>query len=214
MCLFCLLLGCPVPKMVRSAGSFVLTGRRRGCYPRLMTDSTSSTNPRAIRYGEEARELAFAYWIYADRSLARAMRFIEENWNDDLGPVPSKPTVHRWINDGAWQVKADQAVAENFPHIQTRHTARLVALTDMALETYASALAGELDKLGPGVMLNRINAARDIVNLRGLGTAGARTDGAQLAPRVMPSATSGLEEQLTAQDRARRQRERLEAERQ
>lgn len=179
-----------------------------------MNDSTASTNPRAIRYGDEARELAFAYWIYADRSLARTMRLIEENWNDDLGAVPSKPTVHRWINDDAWHLKADQAIAENFPHIQTRHTARLVALTDMALETYAAALSGELDKLGPGTMLNRINAARDVVNLRGLGTAGARSEGAHLAPRVIPSGNGNLEEQLTAQDRAKRQRDRLEAERQ
>jgi len=179
-----------------------------------MTDSTHSTNPRAIRYDEEARELAFAYWIYADRNLARAMKLIEENWNDDLGPVPSKPTVHRWIKDHAWEVKADQAIAENFPHIQTRHTARLVALTDLALETYAAALSGELDKLGPGIMLNRLNAARDVVNLRGLGTAGARSEGAQLAPRVMPAGNASIEEGLTAQDRAKRQRERLEAERQ
>lgn len=179
-----------------------------------MTDSTHSTNPRAIRYDDEARELAFAYWIYADRNLARAMSLIEENWNGDLGPVPSKPTVHRWIKDGSWEVKADQAIAENFPHIQTRHTARLVALTDMALEAYAAALSGELDKLGPGIMMNRLSAARDIVNLRGLGTAGARTEGAQLAPRVMPVGNKAIEDGLTAQDRAKRQRERLEAERQ
>lgn len=178
-----------------------------------MTDSTHSTNPRAIRYGDEARELAFAYWIHADRSLARAMTLIEENWNADLGPMPSKPTVHRWIRDDNWEVKADQAIAENFPHIQTRHTARLVALTDMALETYAAALAGELDKLGAGVMMNRLSAARDVVNLRGLGTAGARSEGAQLAPKVIQQGNRAIEEGLTAQDRARRQRERLEAER-
>jgi hypothetical protein len=178
-----------------------------------MTDSTRSTNPRAIRYGDEARELAFAYWIHADRNLARAMKLLEENWNADLGEMPSKPTIHRWINDDAWHLKADQAIAENFPHIQTRHTARLVALTDMALETYAAAMAGELDKLGPGIMMNRLSAARDVVNLRGLGTAGARSEGAQLAPRVMPVNSAAIEEGLTARDRAKRQRDRLEAER-
>lgn len=164
---------------------------------------------------DEAQELAFSAYIRADRDIGRAMGLVAEEWPDSEteGP-PSRATLYRWAKEGNWAAKADMAIAESFPHITFRNTARLVALQGEALATYAAAMAGELDHLKQGAIMARMKAAESSLLLSGIGTAGAKAEGATLSPNSPVSMLAeGVVEALPAIERARRQRERLDQER-
>lgn len=160
-------------------------------------------------YPPDIEELAFACYVKADRNISRAHRLLLELGTDHEF-LPDRSTISKWASRKQWDVKADQAIANNFPHLLRRDLARLMALRSEALNTYASILAGELDHLKPPALMARQNTAKDVLTLAGLGTAGAKSDPGSLAP-VAP--IQQIEESLSPAERARRQRDRLESER-
>lgn len=158
-------------------------------------------------YPEEIEEAAFAAYIQADRNVSRALRLLSDMFpGEDL---PDRTTVSRWAQRGNWDLRADEAIAENFPHLLRRDLARLQVLRGQALAEQAAIFAGERDHLSGHQMLARTTGIGTVLQISGLGTAGARSENATLAPAPTLAA---VEDGLTPQERARRQRERLERE--
>lgn len=167
-----------------------------------------------LRHGPEMRELAFSLYIKADRNLVQTLKLLDEECRGLKGEdgeqvmTPTYRTLQRWKAAEDWDVLADRAVAEAFPHLHMRNLARLMNLQGEALSQYSRVLAGELDDLKPGALQARVAVAKDLLWLSGLGTASAKADNAQIQPRMV--VTEVAESGLTPQEIARRQRERLE----
>lgn len=161
------------------------------------------------RYPPEVEELAFSCYVQSDRNVSRAHRMLAELLTAGE-PVPERSTVQKWSSERQWDVKADEAISENFPHLLRRDLARLQVLRGQALAEQAAIFAGERDNLGSAQLLARTTGISTVLNISGLGTAGSRTDPTALAPAPVVKA---IEDDLSPLERARRQRERLEAER-
>lgn len=168
-----------------------------------------SQEPRLYRYPPEIEELAFSCYVQADRNVSRAHRMLRDLLTAD-DPYPERSTMQKWSTQKQWDVKADEAIAENFPHLLRRDLARLQVLRGQALSEQAAIFAGERDNLSSSQMLARTTGISTILNISGLGTAGAKSDPTSLAPAPTMQA---IDEGLSPTERARRQRERLEAER-
>lgn len=156
-------------------------------------------------YGPDIEEAAFAAYIQADRNVSRAVRLLHEMLPGE--ELPDRTTVGRWARQANWDMRADEAIAENFPHLLRRDLARLQVLRGQALAEQSAIFAGERDHLSGHQMLARTTGISTVLQISGLGTAGYRTETTALAPA--PSVPE-IEEGLTPQERARRQRERLE----
>lgn len=161
------------------------------------------------RFPPEVEELAFSCYIQADRNVSRAQRMLAELLTAGE-PVPERSTIQKWSSQKQWDVKADEVIADNFPHLLRRDLARLQVLRGQALSEQAAIFAGERDNLNSAQMMARTTGIATVLNISGLGTAGAKSDPTSLAPAPVLQA---IEEGLSPTERARRQRERLEAER-
>lgn len=164
---------------------------------------------RIYRYPPEIEELAFSCYVQADRNVSRAHRMLAELVTGD-DPLPERSTIQKWSTQKQWDVKADEAIAENFPHLLRRDLARLQVLRGQALSEQAAIFSGERDHLNSAQMMARTTGIATVLNISGLGTAGAKSDPTSLAPAPVVQA---IDEGLSPAERARRQRERLEAER-
>jgi hypothetical protein len=168
------------------------------------------SEPRSVyKYPPEIEELAFSCYIQADRNVSRAHRMLLELCTGEEY-LPDRTTVQRWSSQKQWDAKADEVIADNFPHLLRRDLARLQVLRGQALSEQAAIFAGERDHLNSAQIMARTTGISTVLQISGLGTAGAKADPGQLAPQQVAHA---LEEGLSPADRARRQRERLEAER-
>lgn len=157
-------------------------------------------------FPSDVEEAAFACYIQADRNVSRAHRMLLEIMADHEY-LPDRSTISRWARKGDWDAKADEAIAENFPHLLRRDLARLQVLRGQALAEQAAIFAGERDHLSGHQLMARTTGIGTVLQISGLGTAGVKADPGTLAPApAMPQ----IEEGLSPQERARRQRERLE----
>ena len=162
-----------------------------------------------FRFAPEVEELAFSCYVQADRNVSRAHRMLA-NLLTEEEPCPERSTIQKWSTAKQWDVKADEAIAENFPNLLRRDLARLQVLRGQALSEQAAIFAGERDHLNSAQMMARTTGIATVLNISGLGTAGAKSDPTSLAPAPVVQA---IEEGLSPAERARRQRERLESER-
>ena len=134
------------------------------------------------------RELAFLCWIQSDGNIELASNMMhrmcrDADPHDDLphpDDLPNVRTLYRWHKADAWDAKMVAVVGEHFPQILARQNARLLLLTDQAISVYAASLHNT-----EKVSLVRANVARDVLLLRGLGTAGSR-GGLPVIPPALP----------------------------
>lgn len=153
-----------------------------------------------VRYGPEVKELAFACYVQAGYNVSRATAILAHRLDGD--PCPDRSVVSRWARDGQWKVRATEAIAQEFPYLNVEHAARLVEMTDDALDTYKAVMNGELDHLKTAALLARVGVAKHVLDLRGLGTSGARYGAGEL-PGLPPS-VSPDDAELSPQERQRR----------
>lgn len=157
-----------------------------------------------VRYGEDVKELAFACYVQADRNISRATMLLRARLDGE--PCPDRSVVSRWAKENSWALKATEAIAERFPYLQVEHAARLVEMADHALDTYKAALFGELDHLPLGAQRLRIEVAKHVLDMRGLGTSGAKYGNGEM-PMLPPPPGDGNEGGSTPQERQRRRLE-------
>lgn len=170
-----------------------------------MTDASNRPLPVQLQEPHPAwvKELAFVCWVQADRNAARALRLMEEQWpeEDEDGRLPPYRTVAAWAQRDNWQAKADELIAENFPGLTMRHTARLVHMAGLALTTTEEVISGDgfvrdrdgklvFDRTGRAVIIdprhqrNRLDGSTKVLELAGVGTAGSRTRSAPVVRSV------------------------------
>jgi hypothetical protein len=169
-------------------------------------------------YSDLVKELAFRCWFDAGRRVAKGYRLLVEQCADaeadDALPLPSElpdeSTMRRWVRRYDWHGRVAQHVADEFPAISLRQITRLIAQTDQAQEEYEAILAGERDHLSGPALNARVALITTNLQLRGLGTAGARG-----GEPVVSQGAKQLEDVsgLHPSERARRTREKIEAER-
>lgn len=135
----------------------------------------------AYSHPDEVRELAFAVYITSDRKASRTHRRLSELLDPDQA-VPTESVIRRWAKAQNWDMLADEAIAENFPHLLRRDLARLTILRGESLGVAGQILEGELDHLGQAQLSARTATIQTIIQTSGLGTAGAQVDQAALAP--------------------------------
>jgi hypothetical protein len=170
--------------------------------------SRVSESSLPYKYQPEIEELAFACYIQADRNVSRAHRMLLELCPEEEY-LPDRSTIGRWARNRAWDAKADEAISLDYPNLLRRDLARVQILRGQALSEQSAIFAGERDHLAGHQLMARTTGIATVLQISGLGTAGSRSDERQLAPAPVIAA---LEEGLSPQERARRQRERLEAE--
>ena len=131
---------------------------------------------------------------------------------DETGAYPSDPrlvptpmAIRRWSQGEGWRTAFSAGVAQDFPSTLTHLHARLAAMGDQTLDTF-----DELTR--PGYVPSkedkiRLEAAKHVSVLLGLGTAGAR------GGRPDVAADDGRQDEdtsgMTGNQRARRQHERI-----
>ncbi len=166
-------------------------------------------------YSPAIRELAFYHWIKAGQNAVRAHRALlalcqDADADDDL-PLPSElpdsATISRWARKDGWEAKLVHAVADHFPAISARQAARLITQTDTALDEWDAIMSGERDQLRHPAMQARVALIAANLQLRGLGTAGARGGVPSIAARTAGDDPSSL----TADERQQRHLARIEA---
>ena len=171
-----------------------------------MTDAPNRPLPVQLQeaHPEWVKELAFVCWLEADRNAARALDLLEQQWPED---EPRRPVAYRtvaaWAQRENWPAKADDLIADNFPGLVMRHTARLVYMAGLALTTTEEVISGDgfvrdrdgqlvYDRNGRAVIIdprhqrNRLDGSTKVLELAGVGTAGSRN---RTAP-VVRSVTS------------------------
>ena len=180
-----------------------------------ITSHTTHTDPRLVRHSELVKELARACWFEARGNGAEAARQVAQ-WcaQDTTGAypqadqAPSAMAIRRWAEGDGWQLDLAQGVAQRFPATITHLHARLALMGDGALDTLE-------DLNRPGYLPSKeekikLEAAKHVTMLLGLGTAGARGG----APEVKPEPRQREDVSgMTPNERARRTREKIEADR-
>ena len=171
--------------------------------------NTTHTDPRLVRHSELVKELARAHWFAAGGNCAEAARLVAESCvQDTTGTYPSDPrlfpsamAIRRWASGDGWRLQLSAGVAQDFPTTITHLHARLALMGDGALDT--------LDDLSrPGYLPSKeekikLEAAKHVTLLLGLGTAGARGG----APEVKPESRQREDVSgMTPNERARRKR--------
>lgn len=178
-------------------------GRMRGRYPRYREGAGM------FKHSDEVKELAFEGYMLNDRNIGRThgwlagMLATEGEDDPDPTPVPTRKCIWEWAKREQWDVKIDRLVAERFPRIHDRQTARMVMQTEQAQDFISALLAGELD--GQRNINAKAMLAMHMVQIRGLGTAAARADAQvklnpQVAAEALPAGATGRE--LAARQRA------------
>lgn len=124
------------------------------------------------------------------------------DWMPLPDELPDVATVKRWVRRFGWHDQVGLEVERNFPAIAARQAARLVKLSDRALDIY--------DELSdPNTQLERDSETRrkvaaDILMLRGLGTASAK------GGEVVIARTAASDDDHATETPAQRQRRLLE----
>lgn len=185
-----------------------------------MTENTLvpvSVPQRGNRFDDELWELAYEIWLLkADRNAVRTHRMLRQHVIDSMDPefddideeslnIPGLRAVQKRIKDHKWRERASNDMAGLAPHLGKEHFWRLYALTDAAESFYAAMMHGEYDHFAsPGILASKVAVAKDLLMLRGLGTASG------LAPISMPQAEAKvLDQELSVQEMQRQTRERL-----
>jgi hypothetical protein len=171
-----------------------------------MTDVSNRPLPVQLQeaHPEWVKELAFVCWLEADRNASRALDLLEQQWPED---EPRRPVAYRtlaaWAQRENWQAKADDLIADNFPGLVMRHTARLVYMAGLALTTTEEVISGDgfvrdrdgqlvYDRNGRAVIIdprhqrNRLDGSIKVLELAGVGTAGSRNRTAPVVRSVTP----------------------------
>jgi len=157
---------------------------------------------------EWVKELAFTCWLEADRNASRALALLTEHWPEkEPQRLPPYRTVAAWAKRHNWEARADAAIAQAFPGLTMRHTARLVHLAGLALTTLEQVISGDgfardaegnirFDRNGEAIVIdprhqrNRLDGAVKALELAGVGTAGSRD---RRAPVVRPAASDSVD---------------------
>jgi hypothetical protein len=173
-----------------------------------MTEAPNRPLPVQLQeaHPDWVKELAFVCWLEADRNAARALDLLEQQWPED---EPRRPVAYRtlaaWAQRENWQAKADDLIADNFPGLVMRHTARLVYMAGLALTTAEEVISGDgfvrdgagqlvFDRNGRAVIIdprhqrNRLDGSTKVLELAGVGTAGSRNRTAPVVRSVTPQA--------------------------
>ena len=154
------------------------------------------------------QELAFVCWAQCDRNASRAVTMLAEQWPEDepRRPVPYR-TLAGWARRHDWDAKADELIARTFPSLTMRFTARLVAMSGLALTTLEEGISGDgFARDSDGAILfgpngeavltdprhqrNRLDGAVKALELAGVGTAGSRH---RVAPVVRSAAPEAVD---------------------
>jgi hypothetical protein len=153
-----------------------------------MTDAPNRPLPVQLQeaHPEWVKELAFVCWLEADRNASRALDLLEQQWPED---EPRRPVAYRtlaaWAQRENWQAKADDLIADNFPGLVMRHTARLVYMAGLALTTTEEVISGDgfvrdrdgqlvFDRNGRAVIIdprhqrNRLDGSIKVLELAGV----------------------------------------------
>ncbi len=147
-------------------------------------------------YPEWVQQMAFAQFVLADRNASAAQRGLVAQWDETWGDPPDTKTVQRWARLDNWEYRADVLISEQYPALYQRDIARMIALRGKAISTYSELLAGTYKGSQP---MAAAQVARHTIDLTlgGMSVQAPRADGA-------------IEEDLSTEERASRQRERLE----
>ena len=148
-------------------------------------------------YDEATRQMAFTQFVFNDRKAAKAWRSLAALWDEEWGPCPDKKTVERWAREENWAYRADLVVSETYPQMYQRDLARLLALRSKAISVYDDVFDGTYEGRHP---MSAVQAARHIIDLTVAGMSVAPPKGA----------VSGDDGEMTTEERAARQKARLE----
>ena len=171
-------------------------------------DKIDAIKTSGTRYSDEVKETAFELWAFeCDRNQRRTAARLKELLSEGE-PVPTQQVIGYWVRTGAWDLKADQAIAQFAPNLRSRQLSRLIMLGNDALATYADILTGVSDREDRHTLQAKVTVAQSVLTLLGLGTAVGKGEAPKLSVTQEEREDLSL---LSPQDLARRQRERIQA---
>ncbi len=173
-----------------------------------MLENVEKERAVGTRYTDEVRQTAFELWAFeCDRNQRRTAARLTELLEPGES-VPTSQIIGYWVRTQGWDIKADQAIANLAPNLRARQLSRLIMLGNDALSTYSTVLTGGAEGEEKHTLQAKVAVAQSVLTLLGLGTAVGRGEAPKLA--VVEENHQDLSE-LTPQELARRQRDRLQA---
>lgn len=160
-------------------------------------------------YEEALWEKLFEVWLFlADRNCTRARKLfletfrISENINDDS--VPTVRQIQYKAKQQNWDRKGNETLRAAAKHIDDNHLARLLVSRGKALDLLDRIVSGDYYD-GKAMTLSIMeDAAKELLKLGGLGTAGMLTGIPTL--KVEVKASDADTAKLSFDERAQRQR--------
>lgn len=172
---------------------------------------------RGIRHPPIVRELAKACWFEAKGESGRAWQLVVEECR--AGHLPELPTdpdlwpsrraIERWANADGWHLQLAEHVHGTYPALMAAATARLVLQLPGSLDITARLTDSEYIP-EKGDML-KLEAAKHVQTLAGLGTAGLQREG-HVTINVQPRDALDIST-MSPTELARHQRAQIEASR-
>lgn len=163
-----------------------------------------ATIPQGNRYDDAIWEVLFEIWLFlADRNCQRTRdKFIAEfrehpTFQEDK--VPSVRQLQYRAKNEKWDLRANDLIADTAKHIDKTQLARLWVMIDKAIDFEDRLISGEFMHAKPGMIGIMHDAAKEMMKLRGLGTAGVLG-----APVVTVEVKSGtdMESNLSLDEKA------------
>lgn len=165
---------------------------------------------RGNQYDDDLWHLIYEIWLLnADRNSARTHRILSELFREsgdsETSLIPTVRAIQIRVKKENWREKASEDLAKIAPNLNKDHLTRLFAQTDAALDFYSAMMNGEYDQFkSPGILAAKVAVAKDLLTLRGLGTA------AGLSPVAMPApSAAAIDLTLPTTELSRRVRDRL-----
>jgi hypothetical protein len=150
-----------------------------------MTDPTPNDEnaiaviPQGTRYEDALWELIFEIWLFfADRNCVRTREKLLSEFRDspvfDDTRVPSVRQIQYKAKQEAWHARANELIRQKAPEIDDTHFARLLIISDEAINVADRIIKGEyLNHPKPGNLAVMADMVKEMLKFRGLGTAAA-----------------------------------------
>ncbi len=132
-----------------------------------------------IRYEDAIWELIQEIWLfYADRNCTKTRQLLIEEFKDsptfDESHVPSLRQIQHKAKKDDWDAWGNDWIRGKATRIDETHTARMLVLSNKALEFADDLISGNYMNSSPGALAIRWDAAKEMLRFRGLGTAGEK----------------------------------------
>lgn len=135
---------------------------------------------RGIRHPPIVREMARACWFEAEGDSGRAWQLLVEECRSgalpdlptDPSDWPSRRAIERWANADGWHLELAAHVGRNYPAIVAASNARLVMQIARSLDI--TARLTDPDYVPQKGDMLKLDAAKHVQTLAGLGTAGVK----------------------------------------